>query len=89
MLKETRYPLLLGGAGKQMVKVRAQYLLIPDSEGRWRVQEAGEPAHSILDLGFGAISLSEFPTISRRYWSHEHLLGLQPNTSVCATHRNL
>lgn len=41
-----------------MVKVRPQYLLIPDSEGRWRVQGAGENAHSILDLGLGAISLS-------------------------------
>lgn len=41
-----------------MVKVRPQYLLIPDREGKWRVQGAGENAHSILDLGLGAISLS-------------------------------
>lgn len=41
-----------------MVKVRARYLLIPDWEGKWRVQGAGENAHSILDLGLGAISLS-------------------------------
>lgn len=54
VLKET--PLLPGGAGKQMVKVRPQDLLIPDSEGRWRVQGAGENTHSILDLGLEATS---------------------------------